>query len=657
MKHFVIFLVISGLLSAGLTLVFFAEQPLPPDPIREEYADVFTRFGLHAEDAYKQFDDASGLDILAVYDSDGLRLLLQYKDLIIQLQPYLDTESLISLCRTDGDLLAKFLTIFQPEIVADIYNQFGPNGLRYVLDEPERYFLLQIHGQSLVELANVKGPIIFDLVQTYTPEFLELYYDDAFFNAIHYFGLNGFLAIKTYRGLATTIFSLFSEDERLASALQTYGYQQVIPVLYYFYQQQDSSSLQERLTAIDSAGPHQGNSPEMNSPDSISSLQRQQDRVHWALQQIDTRGNTFLRQFSIADDGSVTPLPVVSFTNFLEEILLGEAQYLSSSPQTAEQLNEASPAACEQLHAVLDILGLLPSETLLTRQARCNYLRSGLASATTRSGIEGLLALDEEQELVEQYGPEVVPFVAHYGRDGLHLLRQTEGTILVFARKHGPDLVEYALSYGPELLDLVDEFGNALIDAIRMTQGEIVPYVKSYGRDIFQLLNHPEGQALLRLAPILGESVIDYTLRYPDDFPRVLFKYGRISITAIKQYNDKIIAFARQYGDDALYYAGRYGEHTLRLLKSGRAGITLLRVLPETKLQDTQFLGKSIPRLLFDLLITSPRTLHRYIGQLGHQYVPLHPRYIQIAFWWLLNLCVLLLLGGFYRIVKGLFWG
>ena len=117
---------------------------------------------------------------------------------------------------------------------------------------------------------------------------------------------------------------------------------------------------------------------------------------------------------------------------------------------------------------------------------------------------------------------------------------------------------------------------------------KIVPYVKPYGREIFQLLNHPEGQALLRLAAILGESVIDYTLQYPDDFPRALFKYGRISITAIKQYNDEIIAFARQYSDDALYYAGRYGEHILRLLKSGRAGITLLRVLPETKLQDAR---------------------------------------------------------------------
>ena len=171
-----------------------------PDPIRRQYARVFSRFGQHAENAYRKFDGTYGLDILDKYDAEGLRILLQYEPLFTQLQPHIDANTLVMLCRTDGGRLTEFLTQFQPSAVADIYTQFGLDGLRYVLERPERYFQLQIYGDTLVQLAETKGTIMFELVRTYEPEFLELYYDDALFTAIQYAGLDGLLAMKTYKG-------------------------------------------------------------------------------------------------------------------------------------------------------------------------------------------------------------------------------------------------------------------------------------------------------------------------------------------------------------------------------------------------------------------------------------------------------------------------
>ena len=42
-----------------------------------------------------------------------------------------------------------------------------------MIDEPEVYFLLQRYGDRLLQLANTRGPIIFALVKTYQPEFLD----------------------------------------------------------------------------------------------------------------------------------------------------------------------------------------------------------------------------------------------------------------------------------------------------------------------------------------------------------------------------------------------------------------------------------------------------------------------------------------------------
>jgi hypothetical protein len=212
--------------------------------------------------------------------------------------------------------------------------------------------------------------------------------------------------------------------------------------------------------------------------------------------------------------------------------------------------------------------------------------------------------------------------------------------------------------YGLDVLDFADEFGDQFIEAVRRTQGKIIPYVGIYGKGIFQLSAQPDGRTILELAPLLGERSIDYAMQYPDEFPRLLFKYGRFSVAAVRRYQAEILALARRHGDDMVYYAGRYGDNVMALIRLGAPGIALLRVLPENRLENSEFLSQSFPRLLFTLLTTSPQTLHRYVGALGPSYSAyVTPRVVQIAFWTLFSLIVLCLAGWFYDLVKRILVG
>jgi hypothetical protein len=346
-------------------------------------------------------------------------------------------------------------------------------------------------------------------------------------------------------------------------------------------------------------------------------------------------------------------------TNFLEELLLGSSPsrpLLSQTTQDGEESSRPIPVTCEQFGAALNILGLLPPNAIFTPQTTCTYLRTGLASVRTREGIDGLLALDEQQEIIERYGAAVVPFVSQYGWEGLQLVQESDGTILTFAQIHGQDVVDYAIQYGPDVVELVNEFGSQMIDAIRKTSGEIIPYARTHGSAILQLLNHPEGNTMISLIPVFGGKTIDYVLQYPNDFPRHLLQYGHDAITAVTNYGSEIITLAGKHGDDVIFYAGHYGEHAVALIRQGTIGITLLRVLPEEQLPDIKFLEQGLPRIYFTLLTSSPHILHTYIGDLSQAWLPLPPYYAQVGFWVLLSLIVLYPLRWIYKIIRNIFF-
>ena len=234
-------------------------------------------------------------------------------------------------------------------------------------------------------------------------------------------------------------------------------------------------------------------------------------------------------------------------------------------------------------------------------------------------------------------------------------MQETDGTILTFAQTHRQDVLNYAVQYGPDVVELVNEFGNQMIEAIRKTSGGIIPYARTHGSAILQLLNHPEGNAMISLIPVFGDTVIDYTLQYPNDFPRYLLQYGHDAINAVTSYKSELMTLAGKHGDDAVFYAAHYGDNAVALIRQGIIGITLLRVLPEERLTDAQFLGRGLPRIYFTLLITSPKVMHAYIGQLSQAWLPLPSYYAQVVFWMLPSLIVLYLLRWIYKLITNIF--
>jgi hypothetical protein len=645
MKIFLLFVVISLIISAGLTFFVLAEKEVI-DPVRQQYDQVFSEFEKTAEEMYSLYA-VYGLEILLHHRIEGLRVLKQYGHLIEPLQPYMDSETLFSICQEHGAQLEKLLAQFQPALIAEIYSQFGMDGLRYVLDNPEVYFLLLKYGERLVQLANAKGPIVFDLVKKHQPEFIELYYDDALFKAIARFGVDGLIAIKTYRGMATTILDLFADDARLSFVLRKYGYQQVIPLLYYFYQTKSRSTIIEQLANFDVHKLFQQKTdnstrPPMPETNAQIPLERKQfDRARWALTRLYEQGNTFLRQFDISENGDVTPLQIVSLTNVLEDLLIAGLRDQSvkippSSLQKGERgSDEQGRATCEQLATALDILGLLPHETLFSKQARCIYLRTALSTVTAREGIEGLIALDEHEEFVTRYGKDVIPFVAEYGQEGIQLLQQTDGKILQLTSIYGRDLADLTIKYGVEVLDLVNTYGGQMIDLIRKTDGKVIPYAQKYGKIMFSVLDQPGGEDILSLCPVFGEEILQYAVQYPDDFVRYLLKYGNLAVKALREHGNPIVVMARRYGDEVIFYTGLYGDEAIRLANQGRPGIILLKVISEDRegKYNKQLLQSSLPRAYLYLLTRHPGKFNTYIGLLGETTLSVNPQYIQLIFW------------------------
>ena len=664
MKTFVLCLLIAISISLGITFLLFDDNDGVSDPIRIQYADTFAVFANNAEEMYSQYD-TDGLDILQTHQAEGLRVLKLYGNSIQMLQPYMEIETLFSLFREHGTKLEELLELFQPAAVAEAYTRFGTDGLRYISDIPEAYFLLEQYGEQLVQLANNKGQIVFTLIKKHPPEFIELYYDDVLFETISRFGVDGLMALKTYRGMASTIFRIFADDKRFTRVLQTYGHRQVIPVLYYFYQTQSSVvHLTESINNFSLHALFQKKSEELpptlhpeQTGNHITIEHSRLDRARWALQQMYESGNTFLRQFTITENGNAKPLEILTMANVLENIILGDLGRQSSSQVIPDASGFSKGSRCEQLKAALDILGLLPYETIFSKQARCLYLQTGLPEVTSLKGIEGLMTLEQYEELVEQYGENVIPFVAQYGRDGIRLLQETDGEILQFAQGYGNELIRETLQYGIEVFELVKKYGVQMLEAILATDGEVIPYVQKYGNDVFTVLAQPEGEKILALSTIFGEDVLQYAARYPDNFFRYLLKYGNLTVRAFRNDENAAVNFARQYGDDVILYLGLYENNALHLIKKGHTGVTLLRSLPAEYLEqeEQQLFRYGMPGIYASLLLRHPQEFHHYIGTLGETSFAGDPRYSQLIFWTVLMLTGLYLIRWGYKILRYLF--
>lgn len=656
MKHIVWILLIALFLASGITLLLFPEPPDPLESVREDYTDAFAMFDKNAERLYHQYGTAAVI-LLETFQVEGLKVLIQYGDNINRLDSYLDLETIFSLFQTSGEQLENLLDLFQAEIIAEVYARFGEDGLQYLLDDPQIYFLLQQYGEPLIDLANAKGEIVFTLVRKHEPEFLELYYDDVLFTTLSRFGVEGLMALKTYRGKAGKIFELLGDDDRFAAVLRTYGYRQVIPVLYYVYQKQQRAT--DLVGALLHFKAHQlFESPEKRDPSVVSDEYSRMEALSHALQRLSESGHSFLRQFAISEQGEVQLLPLAAFANLVDIIFVGSDVRRSGftpAPAISEQSSES--AQCERLLSALQVLGLLsPSDGRMTRISSCMALQSGLPEVLATEGVEGLLQLEEYTALMDRYGDAVVPFVARYGGRGIELLEKTHGEILQFSTLYGEEVMHSMLRYGPDVFTLIKTYGEQVLTAIRRTEGEILPYMQRYGSEALTVLNHPHGTSLIALSPVFGEDLLLYAARYPDHFSRYVFKYGSIAMDVFRSHNQQAADLARQYGDDVIYYLGLHGDPALHLIQAGKFGVAILEVLPEDFfLTEGDKPPSTVLEIALALLRHEPARFHQFIGLLGEKLLSVPPLYSQLIFWTVINALLLFILKSVYTLLKRFF--
>lgn len=647
MKSVLLRTIISLFLGFGITFLVFPEKEDTLAPVREQYAEVFAIFDKNAEELYHQYGTAV-LTLLDTFQIEALQIFSQHSSSVQQLEPYLPLETVFLLFQQYAAQLEQVLAVFQPGIIADIYTRFGEDGLKYLLDDPEIYFLLQQYGERLVNLANSKGSIVFTLVKKHEPEFLELYYDNTLFKVMARFGVDGLLALKTYRGKASAIFEIFAEDDRFASVLRTYGYQQVIPVLYYFYQKpKRTSSIAAAIANFEIYRLFE--KPEEQEVDALSEHIRI-EQANWALERIYKFGQTFLRQFVVTEQGDVRPLPLMTLTNLVELLVSPVSQSLDNRP--ASQNIEA----CELLKAGLQAFGLLPAGISISNQVTCLALQAGLAQVKTTEGMAGLIQLDEYTDLMNRYGNGVVPFVARYGRQGIDLIEQTDGEILYFSTLYGEEVMQYILRYGSDVFALIKTYGDQILTAIRTTHGAIIPYVQNYGKEVFIVLDQPHGKSLFSLCPVFGEDLLVYAARYSSDFSRALLKYGSLAMTAFRRYDQLAAGLVSQYGDEVVYYLGLHGDQMLQLVNTGKIGLAFLEVLPQDFFLTVD---NKTPSMLWEIALAilrrHPARFHHLIGVLGKNLLSLPPVYSQILFWALMSFVVLLILNGGYVLLRRFF--
>lgn len=647
MKSVLLIIVIPLLLGCGITFLVFPEKEDVLAPVREEYAETFALFGKNAEELYRQYGMAA-LTLLDTFQIEALRIFSQYGSSVQLLAPYLPLETIFSLFQQHADPLARILAVFQPNIIAEVYTRFGEDGLKYLLDDPEVYFLLQQYGERLISLANAKGPIVFTLVKKHEPEFLELYYDEALFQAIAHFGVDGLLALKTYRGKASAIFEIFADDDRFAVVLRTYSYQQVIPILYYFYQKpQQTSSIAAAIANFELYRLFE--QPEKQEMDALSEHIRI-EQANWALARIYESGQTFLRQFVVTEQGDVRPLPLMALTNLVESLVSPVKHNLDNRPASQDI------HACESLKAALQVFGLLPAGIGVSNQTTCLALQTGLPHVKTIEGIAGLIQLDEYTDLMNRYGSGVVPFVARYGRPGIELLEQTEGEILYFSTLYGEEVIQDILRYSSDVLTLIKTHGDQVLAAIRATHGAIIPSLHNYGKEALMVFAQPHGDSLLSLCPVFGEDLVVYAARYPADFSRYLLKYGALTMTAFRRYDQRAADLAGQYDDEAIYYLGLHGEPALQVMSAGKIGLAFLEVVPKDFFLTE---GEKVPLTVWEMALTllrrHPARFHHLVGVLGQHLLALPPVYSQLIFWTLMSAMALFFLKSGYALLKRFF--
>jgi hypothetical protein len=608
LKTLAIFVLASFILGTLTTFYIF---PIPANTnyLQREYPQVFKTFGNNAEKVSKAYGKP-GLEFLKDYNRNGLFLVEKYGNGLSKSMAFFDKETLYGLYTMFGDRFDALSNLLHPATISDFYGKFGKEGISYLLEDPENYFLFQVYGSNLLPFTQEKGDVVLPMVRRHGLEFVKKYYDEHFLDRLIHFGEDFITALKKYDDKAQAVFQYFDTNEKFQQVLERYGYHQVIPILYYFLQ-------------------------ENKADESLNSMEE--------------LGNNYLDRFEILEDGQVVRQYVATGSNALGNFFTGGAKQYERKKTRGEPVTN-----WDRLAVALDILGILPVGAIFSKGAKAAVVGKGLKFAKTSQGVKGLVKLSsEEAALLAKYGEEIIPFVAKHGEEGIRVLQKATGEeVLSLSRAYGDEVVKYGAHYGDDAIKAINRYGDDLLKAASKHGDTVIPLTAKYGDTGLQAVN-TYGKDLVRLSELYGDKVTLYASRYGDDFLNYVTRYGDDALKVVERYGDDVIQLARRNGDDVIPYLARYGDEGFKLAQQGKVGMTILKSFPEKAF--IQYTKKALKYGLLGgavvLLFTYPSLISKFLGSLG-EYLGLPTFLFPFLFWSLIFFIGFLVVWFIYRMVS-----
>ncbi len=537
------------------------------------YQDVFEQFADNAERLYQQYG-VFALEFLKEYKIDGLVLLEKHGGEMANLYPLLDYQDIFHLYHNPDNNMDN-LNIFSSKTLAEFYKTFGDEGLKYIANNPENFFLItrdKDKGIELINLANEKGDIVFPLARKHGVNFASLYDKDVL-NIIMKFQEDGLLAIKEYGEKAKILFNLFIDDDTFYYVIKTYGHKQTIPVISLFYDNKDFNS--QIYTYVTTSSAYEWisswwygtNTPTTNTQ-SDTAVQRENARR--AINLIFELGNDFLDRFEILDINNVREEAITTITNKLRNFFISDIEKVSRKRIRQEEITFQ-----DKLFAGLDILGIVPIGSCVSKGVK--LAAKGARFASTVKGFKGLVHLTED--LVATYGDDIIPFVAKYGDDGIRAIRATDGKILKLSQQYGDDVVRYVSKYGADAGNVIEKYGDDVLSLAHQYGDDVIKYTALYGEDGLRVIQK-HGKDIVLLSSVYGDDVIRISILHGDDVISYVSRYGSTGVKVIEKYGDDVILLAGKHGDEVIKYVGMYGDDGLKLARKGKAGLFVMRFMP-----------------------------------------------------------------------------
>jgi hypothetical protein len=177
-----------------------------------------------------------------------------------------------------------------------------------------------------------------------------------------HFGPEAYLAGKKYPEEAVTLYLLFGQTPEFTAALAHYGYQQVVPVVWYYFTHA-STALEIRSKVAEAIASIQTAYVTRTLPSfaALNTSLTPEERAWLALNRILVERNDFLGCFAIGEDGIAHPILLNRVFAVSKEVLAGSLISLERKYRLGEEITAHDVAG-----AGLDVafLGLLGAKTL-----------------------------------------------------------------------------------------------------------------------------------------------------------------------------------------------------------------------------------------------------------------------------------------------------